>query len=534
MHRQSPYPVLVVGAGPVGLTSAVELLRRGVPVRIVDRAAAPSPLSKALLVWPRTLEILRRLGGERHIAEQAMPLEAFRYYSSGTPVATIAFRADTKPVIMPQPDVEAALLDALAQQGGAVEWSTELLELEQHEDHVTAVLRAGDGSVSTATASHLIGGDGASSKVRELLGIAFEGHTYGATFVVADAEMDGGLAHDISHYYCSPKGVLVTCGLPNGRFRVFTSAPPDLPRDQVTLELVQKLVDERGPGGLTLRNPTWVSAFSVHARHADHTREGRVFLLGDAAHIHSPAGGQGLNTGVGDAYNLAWKLALVHRGLAGDQLLDTAETERRQVAEAIVKQADLQTKAWMLPKRHQRTVRDLLLRAASAVRLGDYWYVPWLAGLRTVYQPADGQRPTRAAGFESGALVGDRPVWDARSSRRLPLRESLSDLGHTLLVVTRGTPLSAASRRAVAALAERYGALLELRTLDASAAILRDGVAGTESASRRGDRPALVLVRPDQHVALAVPVTELHRVAEHLDQLAPAGTPVGSAVPAAA
>jgi 3-(3-hydroxy-phenyl)propionate hydroxylase len=534
LSTPSPYPVLVVGAGPVGLTSGTELLRRGVPVRCVDRAPAPSPLSKALLVWPRTLEILRRLGGQSHISERAMPLEAFRYYSSGTPVGTIAFRPRTKPVIMPQPDVEALLLDALGQAGGAVEWSTELLTIEQHPDRVTAVLRGPDGEVRSADFSHVVGGDGASSTVRELLGIGFEGLTYPNTFVVADAEMDGGLSHDTSHYYCSPKGVLVTCGLPNGRFRVFTSAPPDLPRDGVTLEQVQRLVDERGPGGLTLRNPTWVSAFSVHARHAERTRDGRVFLVGDAAHIHSPAGGQGLNTGVGDAYNLAWKLALVHRGLAGEELLDTVETERRQVAEAIVRQADLQTRAWMLGKPYQRAIRDVLLRAASAVRLADLWYVPWLAGFRTVYQDPQGGRPERAGGFTRGALVGDRTVWDARTSRRTPLREALDDLRHTLLLVTDGGPLPATARRAVETAAERYGDLMDVRTLDTSAPALRDGLPAEVSAvgRRTGSRPALVLVRPDQHVALALPAEQFPRLADHLAELTAVRERPGRPVPA--
>ncbi|MFJ5233120.1 FAD-dependent monooxygenase [Kitasatospora sp. NPDC088391] len=530
----SPYPVLVVGAGPVGLTAATELLRRGVSVRCVDRAAAPSPLSKALLVWPRTLEILRRLGGGNHVAERAMPLRAFRYYSSGAPVGSLEFRPVDQPVIMPQPDVEAALLDAFGQAGGGVEWSTRLLALEQHRDRVTATLAGPDGEPYTADFAYLVGADGASSTVRELLGISFEGLTYPNTFVVADAEMEGDLAHDDSHYFCSPRGVLVTCGLPNGRFRVFTSAPPDLPRDGVTLEQVQQLVDERGPGGLTLRNPTWVSAFSVHARHAERTREGRVFLVGDAAHIHSPAGGQGLNTGVGDAYNLSWKLALAHRGLAGEQVLDSVQAERGQVAEAIVKQADLQTRAWMLPRPAQRAVRDALLRAASAVRLGDLWYVPWLAGFRTVYRDPAGGRPRRAGGFTTGALVGDREVWDVRASRRSGLRQALGDLRHTLLVVADGGALPAAALRAAEAAAGRYGELLEVRVLDTAAAELRDGRPGRlrpAQARRRGRTPALVLVRPDQHVALAVPADRPEPLLEHLAAL---GAGVRAGEPAAA
>ena len=348
--------------------------------------------------------------------------------------------------------------------------------------------------------------------MREILGIGFEGLTYPNTFVVADAELEGDLAPDTSHYYCSSKGVLVTCGLPGGRFRVFTSAPPDLDRDRVTLDQVQQLVDERGPGGLRLHNPTWVSAFSVHARHAERTRSGRVFLLGDAAHIHSPAGGQGLNTGVGDAHNLTWRVALVHRGLAGEELLDGAEQERGQVARAIVKQADLQTRAWLLRRPYQTATRDLLLRAASAARLADLWYVPWLAGLRTVYRSADGSRPRSAGGFTEGALAGGAQVWDARGNRRAPLQEALDDQRYTLLVVTEGTRLDPAAAAELRAVAEMHRELVELRVLDRARNTLTDGRIPSSRPGNglvgRGRRaPLLVLVRPDQHVALVRPAT---------------------------
>ncbi|WP_129308613.1 FAD-dependent monooxygenase [Streptomyces sp. L2] len=530
-------PVLVVGAGPVGLTTATELLRRGVPVRIVDKAAGASPLSKALLVWPRTLEILRRLGGDAHIAARGMPLNAFRYYSSGAPVGTLRFRPRTKPVILPQPDVEALLHDALTDAGGTVAWSTELLGVEQDDTGVRAVLRGPDGASHTEEFAYAVGCDGASSRVRELLGIPFDGATYPATFVVADIDMEGPLEHDTSHYYCSPQGVLVTCGLPNGRFRVFTSAPADLDRDHITLEQVQRLVDERGPGGLTLSDPVWISAFSVHARRAERTREGRVFLLGDAAHIHSPAGGQGLNTGVGDAHNLAWKLALVLRGAAAPGLLDTAAAERHQVAEAVVRQADVQTKLWMVRKPYQTALRDLLVRLGSAARIADLAYVPWLAGLRLVYGDRTGPR-RRIGGHADGGLLTDREVWDARTARRRPLRTALDDDRYTLLVVSDGRPLPAATARAVRS-AERLTGLVGVRYLDTTRQDLTDTAPAPAAYGRPRPRPLgrgplLLLVRPDQHIALARRAADAHEILAALTRLAPAPARDGERVPVAA
>ncbi|GGR75295.1 hypothetical protein GCM10010284_05170 [Streptomyces rubiginosohelvolus] len=378
-------PVLVVGAGPSGLTAAVELTRRGVPVLCVDRAEGPSTSTKALGVWPRTLELLRRMGADEEIRRRVLPQRAMRYYSEGRVIADLRFRdPDVQPVCLPQPDVEAMLRDALAEAGGRIAWGTELVGFQQDGPAVEAVLRGPDGTERTEEFSWVVGADGARSRVREHLDIGFEGATHELSFVVADIELDGPLEPDVTHYFCSPRGILVTCGLPSGRFRVFTSAPPGLRRDDVDLAAVQKLVDERGPGGITLRDPDWISVFAVHSRHADRTREGRVFLLGDAAHIHSPAGGQGLNIGMADAHNLAWKLALCWHGRSGTALLESFERERAQTARAAIRQADAQTRIWLLNKPHQVALRDNALRVASALRLFHLDYLPWLAGQRTV------------------------------------------------------------------------------------------------------------------------------------------------------
>lgn len=535
MTTRDQRSVLVVGAGPSGLTAAVELTRRGVPVYCVDRAEGPSTSTKALGVWPRTLELLRRMGADEEIRRRALPQRAMRYYSDGRVIADLRFRdPDVQPVCLPQPDVEDMLRDALAEAGGRIAWGTELVGFQQDGPVVKAVLRGPDGTERTEEFSWVVGADGARSRVREHLDIGFEGATHELSFVVADIDLDGSLEPDVTHYFCSPRGILVTCGLPSGRFRVFTSAPPGLGRDDVDLAVVQKLIDERGPGDIRLRDPDWISVFAVHSRHADRTREGRVFLLGDAAHIHSPAGGQGLNIGMADAHNLAWKLALRWHGRSGTALLDSFEHERAQTARAAIWQADAQTRIWLLSKPHQVALRDNALRVASALRLFHLDYLPWLAGQRTVYaQPGSRRRLALPAGrpwpgsggFTEGGLVPQRRIWDATNSRRTPLRSALSDLRHTLLLL--GDPAHGSRSARLAAWAgDQCAETVEVQVLRTHAGTLRPWTAD-RSAPRSGpDTARIVLVRPDGIADLVCPARDSWRVRRRLEELfAPLLTP---------
>ncbi|MGQ0838316.1 FAD-dependent monooxygenase [Actinokineospora sp.] len=511
----SKLPVLVVGAGPVGLAATAELLRRDVPVRCVDCADGPFPFTRSLAAWPRMMEILRGLDIELRDPELGHPLAALSYHSGERRVLTLAMREHTRPMVVGQPAIERLLLDAVGERGGAVEWGVRLLGLQQDRTAVRARLRLPNGATEWAEFSHVLGADGASSTVRKKLGIPFEGSTYPVGFVVADVRVAGALARDQGYYHLSDKGILALFGLPDGRFRVFTAAPPDLDADDITVAAVQRLVDERGPGGLTVSDPFWLTKFSAHARYAARMRDARVFLLGDAAHVTSPAGGQGLNNGIGDAHNLAWKLSLVWHGRARPELLDTYEPERKAAMTAVIRHADLQTRAWLIRSRGKRFARDVAARAVSLTRLADLDYVPRLAGLRVRYAPAPGARASRFSAYKPGALAPAWPVRIAETGAVLALREALDPVRYTVLIDRPGALRSAVARELLDRIAADWPTEVDVRTLFGG--VLRTGVA--TGAGRCARKATLVLIRPDHHVVDQVPETRADNLLRRLESV---------------
>ncbi|MFG1643162.1 FAD-dependent oxidoreductase [Amycolatopsis sp. NPDC049252] len=331
-------PILIAGAGPTGLTLACELARAGVPFRLVEAAPGPQPGSRGKGVQPRTLEVFDDLGVVGRVlahGRMAMPIR------STTPDGQVTLGGDapaSRPdvpypasLITPEWRVEEALRLRLAEFGGAVEFGTTLDGFEQTADGVSAVL-VRSGEAETVTASRLVGCDGGHSVVRKQAGIAFEGETRDAVrMIVADVEVDG-LDRDAWHMWRQPDGLVTLCPLPStGAFQFQASIAPGQNPD-LGLANLQAILERRsGRTDLRLHEPAWSSLWRANIRLAERYRAGRVFLAGDAAHIHSPAGGQGMNTGIQDAHNLGWKLAAVVKG-ASPALLDTYEAERRPVA----------------------------------------------------------------------------------------------------------------------------------------------------------------------------------------------------------
>ncbi|OEV06323.1 2-polyprenyl-6-methoxyphenol hydroxylase [Streptomyces nanshensis] len=348
-------PVLVVGAGPTGLTVAHELARHGVPARIIDRAPAPATTSRALVVMPRTLEIFDDIGviGEATAAGNRADAitVTFRNKKVRMDFADLLtgphnHTAHSAPRTLSQDDTERILTDALAGQGIRVERGTALTGLTQEDGAVTVSLRAEDGSERTERCRWVIGCDGAHSAVRKAAGVPFEGSTYRDEFIMADARLDWELPHGELYAFPSPAGIFAAFSMPGqDRFRIFGNVPsdpggPGAEYSEPAHEEFQAMLDERVPFPAKVVEEFWVTRYRVHSRSVPRYRDGRVFLAGDAAHVHSPAGAQGMNTGIQDAYNLAWKLALAERGIAGEQLLDSYHAERHPVGVRLLKTTD--------------------------------------------------------------------------------------------------------------------------------------------------------------------------------------------------
>jgi 2-polyprenyl-6-methoxyphenol hydroxylase-like FAD-dependent oxidoreductase len=337
-------PVLIVGAGPAGLTAAIELARRGVPYRIVDAAAEHSPGSRGKGLQPRTLEVFADLGVLDRVLATGGPYPPMRVRSGGAVVheGRIApERAATPDVpypngwMLPQNLTDGILRDRLAELGGRVELGTELVDLAADGAGVTATLRH-DGAVEEVRVEYLVGADGGRSAVRRRLGIPLLGETReDQRALVADVPVPG-LDRDHWHIWGTEGASAVAlCPLAGTELFVLQAAMLGDEPVAATAETVRRVFAERSGTGIELGEPRWITVWRANMRMAERFREGRVFLVGDAAHVHSPAGGQGLNTSIQDAYNLGWKLAAVQGG-APAGLLDTYEDERLPVAAGVL------------------------------------------------------------------------------------------------------------------------------------------------------------------------------------------------------
>jgi len=341
--------VLVVGAGPTGLMLANQLMRRGVRTMIIDRHAGPARETRALGVQARTLEIYQHLGivdralelGKRTIAAS---MWAHGKRAARVPVGDIGKGLSPYPflLILGQDDNERLLGESLNQKALSVQWNTELMGLAQQSDRVVASVRNSDGTTRELTASWVGGCDGARSTVRENSGIAFQGAPYEHVFFVADTIVTGPMAQDELNVYLWRGGFHLFFPMRGAdHWRVVGILPPELRnRDDVKLDDVAPAIRTEAGAGLVFQKCTWFSTYRIHHRRAERFRDRRCFLMGDAAHIHSPVGAQGMNTGLQDAYNLAWKLALVVAGRADAALLDSFEVERIPVARRLLSSTD--------------------------------------------------------------------------------------------------------------------------------------------------------------------------------------------------
>ena len=362
---ESPTEVLVVGAGPVGLTAAIVLTQRGHTVTVVDSQPEGAHTSRAAVVHSHTLELLAPYGVTPDLVARGVHTPTFAIRDRDTLLMAIPFDALPTPypytLMISQADTEALLLKRLENLGGQVLRSATVTAVEGSAGGVLATFSDG----RQIRARYLIGADGVHSTIRDHTGIAFTGSTYAESFVLADVRLSGGVPAGEVILYFSPAGLVVLAPLPDDRYRIVATVDdaPAVP----DAAFVQRLLDERGPQArpAVVEDVLWGSRFRVHHRIADAFRSGPILLAGDAAHVHSPAGGQGMNLGIEDGVAAGECLSRVLRG-ESDDLLDAYAAQRRQVADRVVQLADRLTTLATLSAR-RRPIRNAAMRLAGTL-----------------------------------------------------------------------------------------------------------------------------------------------------------------------
>ena len=447
--------VLIVGAGPTGLTLGIELARRGVPFRIVDREGERTRTSRAIGTQARTVEVFRLMGIPESALEPAVRPRALRFAERDRTLARISFGGDLpgvpRLISMDESDTERVLEQRLERLGGRVEWSTLLLGFRVDRERVTATLQGPSGTSDLET-RFVVGADGAHSTVRHEAGIGFAGATYPERFLLVDLDLDWELPHDEGHIWIGDDGLVAAIPLSGERrYRVIVPLPPAYAAKEYESEAAiateaEIFLAQRTEVPLRrVGDPVWASAFRIQRRQADRYRSGPVFLAGDAAHVHSPVGGQGMNTGIQDAFNLGWKLALAARGQAAPGLLDTYQAERHPIAKGVLRGTHLGTRLFLTQNPLMRAVREHAIPAIVNVPPVRHRILAAVSQLTISYRgsflsvDADNRDEARgwlrrvAGGLRAGERVPDGTLFDTRDSKPMALFDLISQ-GWTLLI----------------------------------------------------------------------------------------------------
>jgi 2-polyprenyl-6-methoxyphenol hydroxylase-like FAD-dependent oxidoreductase len=496
--------VLVIGAGPTGLMLAIQLGRRGVRATIIDRHSGPAQQSRAMAVHARTLEIYSKIGLAERAVELGRPGLGANMWAGGRLKARIPLNEMGKElspfpyVLMLGQDYNERIMgEHLAQYGLAVQWDTELIGLDQQTDHVIATIKDRDGSTRKITATYVAGCDGSRSAVRELNGIAFPGAPYEQAFFVADTEAVGPMVPDELNVFLWRSGFHLYFPMKGtDQWRVIGILPKHLfGKDDVTFDDLIPTLLRIGAAGLSFKRCHWFSVYRIHHRCTERFRDRRCFVLGDAAHVHSPMGGQGMNTGLQDAYNLAWKLALVLSNRADDALLDTYESERRPFAQKLLATTDRAFRVAVSENWFAGILRTHIVPRAAAIAMKRTQVKR--AAFLTLSQIGIRYRESplsRTLGIvpDGAPSAGDRFPWlrlkfHAEGPRE-DLFQRLNDTRFNLLLIGQSTPF-AASRS--------FGDMLQVHEVPPHSE--NDSALAAASITS----PSYYLLRPDGHIGLA-------------------------------
>jgi 2-polyprenyl-6-methoxyphenol hydroxylase-like FAD-dependent oxidoreductase len=534
--------VLVVGAGPTGLALAAWLAAHGVRPRIVDHGLDRVHESRALGIQPRTLEVLADLGVTDHLVAAGQRTAQLRLHAHGrvhsVPLFDLGLADTAYPYLLflSQAETERILAEHLAASGIAIERGVELVALTQHGEAVSATLRQRDGRQQQVSARYVIGCDGAHSTVRREAGIRFLGGPYPQAFILADTEADG-IEPDSAHAFLSETGILLffPLGTP-ATWRLLAMRPPADPTPPdapVILQEVQAIADTYTGGTVRLHAPVWITNFRLHHRAATAYRAGRVFLAGDAAHIHSPVGAQGMNTGIQDAQDLAWKLAHTLHGIAGAGLLDTYQLERAPIGARVVRVTDraftIITSTSPLARLMRTRVAPILIPLVLAAKTARGCVFRAVSELAIHYRHSplseEGPNPPRR-GPKAGDRLPDAPV--VHNGQMTTLHATTAGSGWHLLLCG---PVAAWPAAELTRLDQAQRGLLTVHHLGASDTLGGPHDPASTALRRLGLGPAdsaCYLLRPDGYIGYRAGGTDLTGLRAYLHRWLPppASTPI--------
>lgn len=531
MSAPTQVDVLVVGAGPTGLALAAQLQSFGTSFQIVDRAPDQVHESRTLAVQPRTLETLAGFGLAERLIERGNPAVSLHLHAGDRVTALSLFDIGVDDTAFPfllfasQAETEAVLNTHLADRGVLVERGVEFTGLVDRGDDVRCELRHLDDRRETVTAEYVVGCDGARSQVRASAGIGFPGSAYPQTFVLADLPATG-LDQGLVHAFLGPAGMALFFPLDHpAPWRLLAPLPRRVApvAGSPTRDDLQSLADGCTAGVVRVGDPVWSTYFRIHRRHAATYRSGRVFVAGDAAHVHSPAGAQGMNTGIQDAANLGWKLALVTGGWARPELLTTYEDERRPVGTTVLRFTDrafrIATSTSPLVGFVRGRLAPRLLGAAGRAGRGRGAVMRRVAQLAVDYRHSPlshDDAPRTRRGPRAGDRLPDAPVH--LDERPTTLHNALRpDRLHVLLV----GPTESWPTTQPAALSHRVRGLAEVHHLDRrpGPGVIHDhdGIAHRRLGLPRPGATAVYLLRPDGHIAYRSQGSDLSGLHDHLD-----------------
>lgn len=418
-------PVLIVGAGPTGLTMAIELHRRDIPFRIIDKQNKPVPTSNALAAQTRTLEVWDDEGLLDNALSRGIEVKEFNLYADKKKIlhADFSLLPSSHPYVLAiaQHETETMLIEHLQKNNVTIEMDVELVEFAEKENIVTATLKHADGQIEKIQAEWIIGCDGNRSIIRENSNIAFLGKELPQHFVLADAKINSTLPPNSFNGFLSEHGISIYMKYNKEYTRLIADVTHDAELSKaksLTLEQIKRLALERCSFPLEISDPDWSSGFWIHERIASAYRSNRIFLAGDAAHVHSPAGGQGMNTGIQDSYNLAWKLALVIQGHADVSLLDSYYAERAPVAKRVLKDTTLLTNMMTTSNPIISFIRNVTLANLTKIKFFQKKFLSHLTELDIKYKQSRFIKNvfSETSGLPVGKLmpnVGDTDLHDS-------------------------------------------------------------------------------------------------------------------------